>query len=390
MTSPSTTIRPSKACESSVIQRWPLMIRAFIATLSLSTVLAHATTPWHLGAASADDFKLQSIGEQSAVAPAAINTAGMKPGPHRIVVAVIDSGVMAEHPSLSGRLLPGYDMQSLPGNVRGGRSDNFAPDPIGTKCAERAASGAYRTHGTEVTSLIAGNGTDGVFGVNPEAQIVPIRLMGACGMSRADLLDAISWAAGLPVPGVPDNLHPAKIINLSLAGGSTNCNPALQKLVSKLAEKGVFLVAAAGNNFNKPLFEPANCEGVISVGAVDAENRIEVYSALDVRTRVYAPGGGKQLQSRYQWAVNKLRVATFDQDFLGRERPSALDRGVGTSYAAPVVAGFVSLWLSYRPKKTPADFFAELPQFLRDVEAHDKCPSCVPKGISANMKLTSP
>jgi subtilisin family serine protease len=44
--------------------------------------------------------------------PSAINTAGNQPGPHRIVVAVIDSGVIASHPSLKGRILPGYDMVS--------------------------------------------------------------------------------------------------------------------------------------------------------------------------------------------------------------------------------------------------------------------------------------
>jgi serine protease len=50
----------------------------------------------------------------TAAAPAAINTAGTKPGPHEVVVAVIDGGVLPNHPSLSGRLLPGYDMMSAP------------------------------------------------------------------------------------------------------------------------------------------------------------------------------------------------------------------------------------------------------------------------------------
>jgi patatin-like phospholipase/acyl hydrolase len=60
--------------------------------------------PWHLG----------SISSSTAAAPAAINTAATKPGPHEVVVAVIDGGVLPNHPSLSGRLLPGYDMLSVP------------------------------------------------------------------------------------------------------------------------------------------------------------------------------------------------------------------------------------------------------------------------------------
>lgn len=334
--------------------------------------VAQASTlaPWHLGA-SAPNPK----------APAAIGTLGIAPGPHPVVVAVLDSGVIAEHPSLQGQLLPGADMQSPPANVRGGRSANFSPDERETRCSGRLVSGAFRVHGTEVTSLIAGNGHDGVWGVNPKAKVVPVRLMGACGMSRTDLLDAIAWAAGLPVAGMSTNAHPARIINLSLAGGSATCSPELQRLVTQLVDKGVFLVAAAGNNFHKPLPEPANCKGVLSVGSVDAENRIEVYSALDPRTVLYAPGGGRDLRNGQAWEHNKLRVATYDLDILGRERPSALDRGVGTSFAAPVVSGFLALWLSHHPQKTPSQFMRELPQFLQTVASSPKCPDCQPKGL---------
>jgi serine protease len=367
--------------------------RLLMAGLCLSAPTVQAL-PWHLGVEPKGDVQVRSSASdfepEPDVAPAAINTAGMKAGPHPVVVAVIDSGVIAEHPSLEGRLLPGYDMQSLPANIRGGRSNNFGPDPLGTRCAARATSGNYRIHGTEVTSLIAGNGHYGVWGVNPQARILPIRLMGACGMSRADLLDAIRWAAGLPVDGVPDNPHPARVINLSLAGGSSTCTPALQSLVDQIVARGVFMVAAAGNNFQKPLAEPANCAGVIAVGAVDAENRTEVYSALDPRIHIYAPGGGKLLNNRKIWGINKLRVATFDLDILGRERPSAMDRGVGTSYAAPLVSGFISLWLSHQPQKTLAHFWKELPQFLREVPPVERCSTCTLRSLAANTALIKP
>lgn len=332
--------------------------------------------PWHLGAANPNTS-----------APSAINTVQIKPGPHRIVVAVIDSGVIANHPSLNGQLLPGYDMLSAPNNLRGGRSTNFAPDERDARCGQRLVSGAFRTHGTEVASLIAANGVDGVYGVNPSARIVPVRLFGACSMSRSDLLDAISWAAGFPVPGVPDNPNPARIINMSIAGGLSVCGNDLQRLITKVIEKNIFIVAAAGNNFHKPLPEPANCNGVFSIGALDAENQIEVYSALDPRTTLYAPGGGKKLSADANWAVNKLMVATYDLDFLGNERAAALERGVGTSFAAPVVSGFISLWLSHNPAKQPADLVNELPKFLRQVRTLDKCTECTPKGLTANAGI---
>lgn len=347
--------------------------RLFSGLFWLTCAVQAQEVPWHLGSAKAEQRPAAS----------AVNTYGIAPGPTTIVVAVIDSGVLADHPSLAGVLLPGYDMLSEPKNLRGGRSTNFSPDLREATCGKRVMSAAFRTHGTEVASLIAGNGVDGVTGVNKDARILPIRLFGACGMKRSDMLDAIAWSAGMPVAGVPTNPHPARVINLSLAGGATSCGPELQELINQLMAKKIFVIAAAGNNFHKPLPEPANCDGVISVGAVDAENRIEVYSALDKRTYLYAPGGGKKLASAEPWGVNQLKIASYALDFLGNEKPVAEYRGIGTSFAAPVAAGFISLWLSRHPDKGPTDFAKENVSFLRPVQPIDECPECEPKGLFA-------
>lgn len=350
-----------------------LSVNVFLAAFAVNA----QDLPWHLG----------SMSSTSAVAPAAINTAGTKPGPHEVVVAVIDGGVLPNHPSLSGRLLPGYDMLSAPHNLKGGRSTDFGPDARDAKCGERLSSGTYRTHGTEVASLIAGNGYDGVIGVNPSAKILPVRLFGACHMSRSDLLDAITWAAGLPVAGVPTNQNPARVINLSFAGGKSVCGDDLQLVLDRMAKKNIFVVAAAGNTFGKPLVEPANCRGVISVGAVDAENNIEHYSGLDPRTTIYAPGGGKRISTDAPWHINKLKVATFGVDFKGDESPTGLFSGVGTSYASPLVAGFVSLLLSQSPDLTPVDFVKQISKYSRPVNTTPKCPDCAPRGLTMVVNL---
>jgi subtilisin family serine protease len=255
------------------LSKWREICIAWVMSVN---VTAAQEIPWHLGA--------MDVAES---APAAINTVKIRPGPYKVVVAVIDSGVIGDHPSLNGQLLPGYDMISPPNNLRGSRSTNYSPDERDAHCGQRLISSAYRTHGTEVSSLIAGNGVDGVKGVNPAAKIVPVRLFGACNMSRKDLLDAIAWAAGLHVENVPDNPNPARVINMSIAGGLPICGSDLQQLINVLIERNIFVVAAAGNNFHKPSPEPANCKGVISVGAIDAENNIEVYSALDPRTTLH-------------------------------------------------------------------------------------------------------
>lgn len=316
-----------------------------------------ANSPWHLA----------SVFTQRLVAPAAINVWGIEPGPHQVVVAVIDSGVMGDHPALQGRLLPGYDMQSRL-NPRGGRSTDFEPEAPNQRCNNQPVSNAYRTHGTAVASLIVGNGFANVWGVNPNALVLPVRIMGPCPMTRGDILDAMAWAAGFEVPGVPLNPYPAQVINLSFAGGGFSCDVRTQALVDRIVERGIFVVAAAGNTFRKQLQEPANCRGVVSVGAVSAEGDIEVYSALDARTVLYAPGGGRPLDVNGHWANNKLRVATEEPDLFGRPRLTGADRGIGTSFAAPVVSGFVALLLSYQPNTRPGDLLEQLEAFARRIE----------------------
>ena len=349
----------------------------FAIHLVVAAFATHAQDlPWHLG----------SLNSASG-APSAINTVGVKPGPHDVVVAVIDSGVLSSHPSLDGRMLPGYDMLSPPKNLRGGRSADYSPDARDAKCGDRVGSATFRTHGTEVASLIAGNGQDGVRGVNPNAKILPIRLFGACTMSRADLLDAMAWAGGFHVVGVPTNPYPARVINLSFSGGKRICGADLQMLVDRLVKKNIFVVAAVGNTFGQKLAEPANCDGVISVGAVDADNNIANYSALDARTVIYAPGGGKDLNGKTPWRDNKLKVASFDVNFNGDEVHTGAARGVGTSYAAPLVSGFLSLLLSQRLDMSPAEFLRELPKFSRPVNPSDKCADCSPKGLAMTSAI---
>lgn len=336
--------------------------------------MAAVTPPWHIGATTLADQ-----------APSSIESYAIAPGPHSVVVAVIDSGVLP-HPNLTHALLAGMDMVSAATNLRGARSGNYAPDERDARCGAKVVSSTFRTHGTEVSSVIAGDGNEGMVGVNPQAKILPVRIFGACGMLMQDMIDAIQWSAGLPVSGLALNANPAKVINISISGGSFQCTPALQKAIDGAIAKGIFIVAAAGNNFQKSLAEPANCNGVISVGAVGADNKIERYSALDPRTTLYAPGGGPKLDTSALWGVNKIRVASYALSLFGQEQAVVQDKAVGTSFAAPVVAGYVSLWLSHHPEKTPTDWQTELPQFLRQVAPLDKCSACLPGGLLANQK----
>lgn len=325
--------------------------------------------------------------DSNLAAPASIKSAPIEPGSEPITVAVIDSGVIKEHPALQGVLLPGYDMVAGQRSLRGGRSNNFAPDPRDAKCGRSITSSSFRTHGTEVASIVAGNGYQNMWGVNPQARIVPIRVFGACGMAPEDMIDAIRWAAGLNVNGTSINKHPARVINVSIAGGEAQCRPELQAAINEVVRRGSFVVAAAGNNFQRSLAEPANCEGVISVGALSAENKIANYSALDPRISIYTVGGGPPLRNNMPWSDNKLRVATTEVVPGAQERLVVADKGVGTSFAAPLVSGFLSLWLSHRPGLNPNDWNQYTEQFVRSVPQLAKCPDCNPYGLVVRKEI---
>lgn len=145
------------------------------------------------------------------------------------VVAVIDSGILS-HSDLNANVLPGYDMISSAAIARDGtgRDSNPRDEGDGTydeQCEPGWTGEASSWHGTHVAGIIAaiaGNGK-GVAGIAPMAKVVPVRALGICGGYTSDIADAIIWAAGGAVAGVPANPNPARVINLSL-GGRAACS----------------------------------------------------------------------------------------------------------------------------------------------------------------------
>jgi subtilisin family serine protease len=128
---------------------------------------------------------------------------------------------------------------------------------------------------------------------------------------------------------VPDNVHPAKIISLSLAGQSA-CPDYLQSAVIQAVGLGSIIIAAAGNNQNVSGHFPANCKGVIPVAASTREGKLAGYSNWGNLIAVSAPGGDSAN------AIMTLSVDEMETDF-------DVSYGIGTSFAVPHVSGVVAL-----------------------------------------------
>ena len=205
-------------------------------------------------------------------------------------------------------------------------------------------------HGTGVAGVIAANTNDGAWtaGIDWAARILPVRVLGKCGGYDSDIVDGIAWAAGLPVPGVPPNATPAQVINLSL-GGEGAC-PAVYASVAAAAYGGGItraIVAAAGNEQDDvSKHVPANCPGFYAIASTTNAGNLASYSNSGARIDLAAPGG--TLNPRLAGA-NVLVLS--NAGYTTPEKDSISTVG-GTSMAAPMVSGTISLMLAVAPHLT--------------------------------------
>ena len=213
-----------------------------------------------------------------------------------VKVAVLDTGYVP-HPDLVTGMANGYDFVSDPLSARDGNGRD--PNPLDegdyapyNLCKDQANAHTSTWHGTHVAGIIGARGNNGmgIVGVADLARVQPVRVLGRCGGRTSDIADAIIWAAGGHVDGVPDNTYPAKIINMSI-GTVTRCPAAYQRAIDIARSKGALVVAAAGNgNTEASKYAPANCRGVITVGATTKEGKRASFSNYGTRVNISAPG----------------------------------------------------------------------------------------------------
>ena len=236
-----------------------------------------------------------------------------------VLVAVIDSGIDADHPELAGSIAASFD--ALPAPENGGKkADN---------------------HGTAIAGLIAAHGK--LMGTAPHARILAVRAFDPKGTSAEgttfSILKGLDWAVE----------NHARIINMSFAGPS---DPALHRSLEAAHKKGVVLIAAAGNAGPKsPPLYPAADAHVIAVTATDAEDKLFPLANRGHYIAVAAPGA-------------QILVAIPD---------AAYEVGSGTSYSAAEVSGIAALMLQRHPDLTPDRVRAILLATAKDLgpKGHD-------------------
>lgn len=292
------------------------------------------------------------------------------------VVAVLDTGYRP-HADLIGNILPGYDMisDSFIGNDGNGR-DSDARDPGDWATAGQCGNGfpeqdqGSSWHGTHVAGTIAAvsNNGSGVAGVAYNAQVVPVRVLGRCGGTTADIADGIIWASGGSVAGTTTNANPADVINMSL-GGQGSCSSSTQQAINIARGNGSTVVIAAGNsNSDSTNFNPGNCAGVVNVASTGRDGGRAYYSNYGSNVDVAAPGGAMSFADDPNGVLS-----TYNS---GTTTPASDNYGFsqGTSMAAPHVAGLAALIKEADPSASADDIEALLKQTSRNFPA--TCNGC--------------
>jgi len=294
-----------------------------------------------------------------------------------IVVAVLDTGILPTHEDITGpNLVAGFDMISntFIANDGDGR-DSIPTDPgDGVAANECVPLGSPphpaqdpSWHGTHVAGTVGVGRTNnnlGVAGVNWAVSVQPVRVLGKCGGTTADINDAVRWAAGLAVPGVPNNTTPARVINMSLGtppGVPCSLSPSRQAAIDAAVAAGAAVVVAAGNDaVDASQVSPASCNNVITVAASDARGHLVTrYSNFGATVEIMAPGGDRLRDDNGDGNPDGV-LSMVRADSPRSSFPGGYAFYNGTSMATPHVAGVAALWLAQNPAWTPAQLLTEL------------------------------
>jgi serine protease len=270
----------------------------------------------------------------------------LQPDASSVTVAVVDTGILP-HPDLEGRVLPGYDFISDPDRARDGNARDADPRDEGDWSSDGECGYAPNSsfHGLFVAGQIAANANNGIgiAGIAAGVKILPVRVLGKCGGTSEDIFEGMLWASGMPIPGLPPNPNPAKIINMSL-GGFSACAQSMQEAVDDAIAQGSIVVVAAGNeSLEAADFSPANCSGVITVGAQNRAGNLTSYSNFGRRIDLMAPGGDLPATDL---------IVSLSNDGTTTPQKAGYKFSAGTSFSAPLVSGTAALMLARNPLTT--------------------------------------
>ena len=267
-------------------------------------------------------------------------------GSSNVIVSVIDTGVLLNHPDFSGQLVAGYDFISVTSIAADGDGIDSNPDDPGDSTGGRPSS----FHGSHVAGTIAAatNNSTGIAGIAWASKIMPLRALGKGGGTSYDINQSILFSAGLANDSGSTPSQKADIINMSLGGGGFS--QVDQDVITQARNAGVIIIAAAGNENTATLSYPASYNGVVSVSAVGYDKSRSSYSNFGTAIDVAAPGGETSVDLNADGYGDGVLSAAGDDSSGTIQFNYPFYQG--TSMASPHIAGVVALMKAQKPALT--------------------------------------
>jgi subtilisin family serine protease len=277
-----------------------------------------------------------------------------------VKVAVIDSGIDADHPEFAGRVLAGVSFVG----------SSWRTDDCG--------------HGTFVAGEIAANPVNGIgiAGMAFNAELLVAKVVQSdCSVSTTGEVRAITWAVN----------HGARVINLSIGGNRDpgdpqidSFSPAEEAAVEYAWSKGVLVVAAVGNGPQAPRTPwpyadyPAALPHVLGVAAVTQSGNVPAYSNRDKQFVDLAAPGGPIFSTIPRGLVDaSVPGCSGPNSAYANCGPSEFKDGIGTSFAAPQVAAAAALVLGVNPALSGSQLEWVLERSATDTTAATGCSACL-------------